>query len=96
MLLKDKVCIVTGATRGIGLAIARFFTAQGAWVFVNGRDPQRVNEVVAELNATGGRADAFVCDVADPNSVKLAYKEFLTKSKPLMCWSIMPASSMMR
>lgn len=81
MLLQNKVCIVTGATRGIGLAIARFFAAQGAWVFVNGRDSQRVNDVVAELQSAGGRADAFVCDVADPNSVKLAYKDFLTKSK---------------
>ncbi len=83
MLLQDKVCLVTGATRGIGLAIAQFFAAQGAWVFVNGRDAARVAEVVADINQSGGRADPFVCDVADPNSVKGAYKEFLSKTKVL-------------
>lgn len=83
MLLQDKVCLVTGATRGIGLAIAQFFAAQGAWVFVNGRDAARVAEVVADINQSGGRADPFVCDVADPNSVKGAYKELLSKTKVL-------------
>lgn len=83
MLLKEKVCIITGATRGIGLAMTKVFAEQGAWVFVNGRDESQVQAVVTQINSDGGKADAFVCDVADPESVKNAFKLFLSKSKKL-------------
>lgn len=83
MLLDQKVCIITGATKGIGRAIAKHFAEQGAWVFVNGRDANTVNEIVSDIISSGGQADPFVCDVSDPDSVKLAFKEFLTKSKKL-------------
>lgn len=83
MLLKDKVCIITGATRGIGLAMSHFFAEQGAWVFVNGRDESNVHDVVSQIRNKGGMADAFIADVSDPESVKNAFKQFLTKSKRL-------------
>lgn len=83
MLLKDKICLITGATRGIGLTVAKLFAEQGAWVFINGRDIDKVSSVVEDIKTNGGKADAFLCDVSDPNSVKLAYKEFLAKTKKL-------------
>lgn len=83
MLLKGKTCIVTGATRGIGLAVARLFASEGAWVFINGRDAEKVAVVVEEFKANGFEADSFVCDVSNVDSVKLAYKEFLAKTKKL-------------
>ncbi|WP_414223466.1 SDR family NAD(P)-dependent oxidoreductase [Cupriavidus necator] len=49
MLLEDKIALVTGATRGIGLATARLFAAEGAHVFLSGRSEERVAQRHAEL-----------------------------------------------
>jgi 3-oxoacyl-[acyl-carrier protein] reductase len=60
--LRDKVCVVTGSTGGIGLETARLLTAEGARVVVCGRDAGRVEEARAE----SGSALGVVCDLADP------------------------------
>jgi 3-oxoacyl-[acyl-carrier protein] reductase len=83
MLLQDKVAIVTGATRGIGLSIAKHLCQQGALVFINGRDEKKVAEVVDKLTSEGFLANNFVCDVADDDSVKNAFRLFIKKSKKL-------------
>jgi 3-oxoacyl-[acyl-carrier protein] reductase len=83
MLLQGKVAIVTGATRGIGLSIATQLCQHGALVFINGRDEIKVNEVVDKLTNDGFLAEGFVCDVADTDSVKNAFRLFIKKSKKL-------------
>jgi 3-oxoacyl-[acyl-carrier protein] reductase len=52
--LSGRVCLVTGATGGIGLATARLLAAEGARVVVSGRDPDRVEQARAESGAEGG------------------------------------------
>jgi NAD(P)-dependent dehydrogenase (short-subunit alcohol dehydrogenase family) len=60
--LAGKVAVITGATAGIGLAIAKRFVAEGAHVFITGRGQSALTAAVAEIgrDATGIRGDASV------------------------------------
>ncbi|MEM8501101.1 MAG: SDR family NAD(P)-dependent oxidoreductase [Pseudomonadota bacterium] len=82
-LLNDKIAIVTGATRGIGLAIAEALCAQGAHVFVNGRDLGATQRVVDELTTKGFKATELAFDVANSDSVAEGFKRFRKHSKVL-------------
>jgi len=71
MLLKDKVIVVTGASRGIGRAIAIGCAQQGADVVLNfAGDQTSADEVVAEIQAMGRRVIARAGDIADPETAK--------------------------
>ncbi|MFD3557615.1 SDR family oxidoreductase [Streptomyces goshikiensis] len=63
--LKDRVYVVTGATRGLGYASARELTADGAKVVVTGRDAARAAEAAASL---GPNAVGVAADNADPTA----------------------------
>ena len=67
--LAGTVCVVTGSTRGIGLAIARGLARRDADVVVSARTDGDVRRVAAELAAPGdGRAAGIACDVRDPEA----------------------------
>jgi 3-oxoacyl-[acyl-carrier protein] reductase len=61
--LRDRACVVTGASRGIGLATARMLCAEGANVLLIARDEDRLGEAVATCE--GGEAEAFELDVTE-------------------------------
>ena len=61
--ISDKVAIVAGGSRGCGLAVAQALAAEGAAVFISGRDSGNVAEAVAHLTAAGGRAAGVAADM---------------------------------
>jgi 3-oxoacyl-[acyl-carrier protein] reductase len=66
MLLEGKIAVVTGASRGIGRAIAATLAAEGATVVVNYQaNAAAAEEVVSAITAAGGRALAVAADVSD-------------------------------
>jgi NAD(P)-dependent dehydrogenase (short-subunit alcohol dehydrogenase family) len=60
MKLKDKVAVITGGTSGMALATAKLFVEEGAYVFITGRDKERLDRAVKEIgkNVTGVQGDA--------------------------------------
>jgi NAD(P)-dependent dehydrogenase (short-subunit alcohol dehydrogenase family) len=66
LLLGDKRAVVTGASRGIGLAIARALVAEGARVAIVARNPEALQRAAAEL---GERTVTAVCDTGDDAAV---------------------------
>lgn len=70
MSFRDRAILVTGASRGIGAAIAKAFAAEGGIVIVNYRTNATAAEaVVAECRALGGEALAIAADVTSPEAV---------------------------
>jgi len=68
--LNGKVALVTGASKGIGAAIARALAENGAAVAVNySGSKAEAEKVVAEINAAGGKAIAVQANVADPGAI---------------------------
>ena len=69
--LEGKTALVTGASRGLGAAIARGFAREGARVVVNYRDnAQKANEVVRAIEAEGGTAIALKADCTEDRDVE--------------------------
>jgi NAD(P)-dependent dehydrogenase (short-subunit alcohol dehydrogenase family) len=64
--LREHTALVTGATSGIGRAIAVQFARMGADVLVHGRDATRGSQVVEEIERAGGRARFVAADLSDP------------------------------
>ena len=69
MRLKDKICIVTGAAQGIGLATALKFAEEGANVVVADLKPEGVDAAVALVRARGAQAMGFALNVTDRDAL---------------------------
>jgi 3-oxoacyl-[acyl-carrier protein] reductase len=75
-LLKDKVAIVTGSSRGIGRAIAERFAEEGAAVVVNySQSGEEARNVVAAIAGKGGKALAIQADASVVSEIRRLFKE---------------------
>jgi 3-oxoacyl-[acyl-carrier protein] reductase len=70
--MKGRVTLITGASRGIGRAIALRAAAAGSDVALVGRDAEKMAEVAAQARATGVRSSVFIADMADGEAVESA------------------------
>lgn len=71
--------LVTGASRGIGRAIARTLAAHGAAVAAGARDQAQLDSLVGEIGAAGGKASALSLDVTSSASVSQAFEKLLAE-----------------
>src|SRR5205807_7171693 len=65
--LRGKVALVTGSSRGIGLATAKAFAAEGCRVMLSARSTGQLGEAEAALRATGAEVAAYAADVGSPD-----------------------------
>jgi 3-oxoacyl-[acyl-carrier protein] reductase len=72
-----RVALVTGASRGIGEAIARRLAAEGATLLAAARSTQALAQVVADIAGGGGRARALALDVSESSSIESVMKSAL-------------------
>ena len=77
MKLEGRVALITGASQGIGHACALALAREGASVAVAARNQVKLDELVAEITSFGGKAAAFVMDVAEEEQVKTGIKSAL-------------------
>lgn len=69
-LFADQTIIVTGGGSGLGRCTAHELTALGAHVVITGRNPDKLESVVAEISEDGGSVTSAVCDIRDEQAVR--------------------------
>ena len=79
MSFSDRVALVTGASQGIGRAVALKLAAKGATVAAAARNQEKLDELVKEITAAGGKAATFVLDVGDEEQIKTVFKSVITQ-----------------
>lgn len=69
--LEGKVALITGASKGIGEAIARYFAANGAKVVINSRKQEELDKVAESITAAGGNCTGIAANAGDITACKI-------------------------
>jgi 3-oxoacyl-[acyl-carrier protein] reductase len=78
-MTEKRVAIVTGASRGIGAAIAKRLANDGLHVVALARSLDKLQQVCEEITAREGSAEPWVCDIADPAALAAAIEQIAEK-----------------
>ena len=81
--LNGKVTVVTGGSKGIGLAVANAFAAEGAYVVIVARNPQGLEQARAQLQASGHNVAAFSADLSDAQAAAQVIERIETEVGPI-------------
>ena len=79
MSLSSRTAFITGASQGIGRTCALRLAKEGATVAIAARNQEKLNELVSEITAAGGKAAAFTLDVANEDQVKETIKAVIAQ-----------------
>lgn len=79
MKLSGKTALITGASKGLGKAMAVALAAEGASVALVSRDAAKLSEVATEIRGSGGHAEVFAADVSDEAQVARVRDGFTAK-----------------
>lgn len=77
--LEGRIALVTGASQGIGKAIALELAKAGATVALAARNETKLAEVKAEIEAAGGKAESFALDVSNEDAIKTGAKDIVAR-----------------
>src|SRR3989475_5325050 len=79
--LRDKVAVITGGSRGLGLVLARHICAQGGKVAIIARDPEELGRAKVDLGRRSGAPNAFgvKCDLLDASQIESAVQQIIDR-----------------
>jgi short-subunit dehydrogenase len=77
--LTDKIAVITGASEGIGRAVALRLARAGALVIPLARSQDKLDALVAEIRAAGGKAEAHTCDMRESEAVVRTLRDIETR-----------------
>jgi NAD(P)-dependent dehydrogenase (short-subunit alcohol dehydrogenase family) len=77
--LRDKVAVITGGSRGLGLVLARHICAQGGSVALIARDPEELGRAKADLGPRGGAVLTIECDLLDARQIQSAVRQIIDR-----------------
>jgi NAD(P)-dependent dehydrogenase (short-subunit alcohol dehydrogenase family) len=75
--LRDKVVLISGGSRGLGLVLARHICDQGGHVALIARDPEELARAKADLTGRGGKVLAVACDLLDRDQIQVAVRKVI-------------------
>jgi len=85
-ILKGKVAVITGGSRGLGYSIAQAYAQEGAQVVIGSRSAASVEKAVSEIRAAGGEVSGIACDTGDRKQVTALAEHAIEKFGQLDIW----------